>query len=166
MLFGIVISPLPGPGLSLFGPAGLMILATEFKQARRAQAWLFKHEASLRARLDGSLARVSRWWLLPVIIVFWGAIALAWGPWDAWVASLQPAAPVEPAVPLEPITPPPTTPDALPAADVKDEPSSLQLALRTGFWFSASILFTPIAYLMLRVWVVRARRALARRTPA
>ena len=35
ILVGIVISPLPGPGLSVLGPIGLAILASEFVWARR-----------------------------------------------------------------------------------------------------------------------------------
>lgn len=35
LAFGLVISPLPGPGFTVIGPLGLAILATEFAWARR-----------------------------------------------------------------------------------------------------------------------------------
>jgi uncharacterized protein (TIGR02611 family) len=35
LLFGLLISPLPGPGFTIIGPLGLAILATEFAWARR-----------------------------------------------------------------------------------------------------------------------------------
>jgi len=35
LLFGLLISPLPGPGFTVIGPLGLAILATEFAWARR-----------------------------------------------------------------------------------------------------------------------------------
>ena len=52
VLTGLMISPLPGPGLTILGPLGFGILATEFSWARNAMAHVNSRERRLRAITD------------------------------------------------------------------------------------------------------------------
>lgn len=72
---GVVISPLPGPGLTVLGPLGIGIIASEFLWARRLAARAARHERGMRGVLERVFAGVSRFWIVPVVAGFWG---LAW----------------------------------------------------------------------------------------
>lgn len=72
---GVIISPLPGPGLTVLGPLGIGIIASEFLWARRLASKAAHHERGLRAVLERIFAGISRLWIVPTVALFWG---LAW----------------------------------------------------------------------------------------
>jgi hypothetical protein len=87
ILAGLLISPLPGPGLTILGPLGLGILASEFLWARRIAAQAVRRERTWRVRTQRVLRNVSRIWIVPVVAWFWLS---AWllsehGPAPAWI---------------------------------------------------------------------------------
>ncbi len=87
VLTGVLLSPLPGPQLSILGPLGLGIIAGEFLWARRLVAYAAEREKGARGVMDKVLVRVSRLWIVPVVAWFWGS---AWllsehGPVNKWV---------------------------------------------------------------------------------
>ncbi len=92
ILLGIVISPLPGPGLSVLGPLGLAILASEFVWARRLTAQIKERSGPLRQVTQRVANASSRWIVIPVCAMYWcAAVAIAiWTPVPALV--LWPAA--------------------------------------------------------------------------
>lgn len=67
ILVGVVISPLPGPGLTVLGPLGLGILAGEFLWAKRVRQRLESGERSVRGMTDRVAVQISRWFIVPVI---------------------------------------------------------------------------------------------------
>lgn len=84
---GVLIAPLPGPGLTVLGPLGLGILASEFLWARRIASRAAAHERGARGVIDRVFAQVSRVWIVPVVAWFWLS---AWllsehGPGPGWV---------------------------------------------------------------------------------
>lgn len=89
ILAGLIISPLPGPGLTILGPLGVGILASEFLWARRVAATAVAHESRLRTILERFLVRISRLYIVPLVAGFW---AVAWllsrespaPPWLVW----------------------------------------------------------------------------------
>ncbi len=83
---GVVISPLPGPGLSVLGPLGLAVLATEFVWARRLGERVLHGAAPLRARADVIAGRTPLWAAPAVLAVHWGGVA-----WISVVAPVHPA---------------------------------------------------------------------------
>jgi len=82
VITGVIVSPLPGPGLSILGPIGFGILATEFAWARYAMARMNKQEAAVRVYADRVAGQISRWFILPVVLAYWAGVwALAtYGP--------------------------------------------------------------------------------------
>lgn len=74
VLTGLVISPLPGPGFSILGPLGFGILATEFAWARHAMARVNRQEKALRVYTDRVAVHIPRWFIVPVVVVYWLAI--------------------------------------------------------------------------------------------
>jgi tellurite resistance protein TerC len=96
---GVVISPLPGPGLTILGPLGLGILASEFIWARRVADHALRHEKGLRGVLDRVFVGVSRFWIVPVVAWFWVSAWLlsehAPGPsWIVWTLAFPIFTPV------------------------------------------------------------------------
>jgi len=78
ILVGIVISPLPGPGLSVLGPIGLAILASEFVWARRLVVQIKELSGPLREVTQRVANASSRWIVIPVCLAYWcGAVAVA-----------------------------------------------------------------------------------------
>ncbi len=71
ILVGIIISPLPGPGLSVLGPIGLAILASEFVWARRLAAMIKERSGPLRDATQRVAQRTPRWVVLPVCLGYW-----------------------------------------------------------------------------------------------
>ncbi|MFN0011252.1 MAG: PGPGW domain-containing protein [Phycisphaerales bacterium] len=79
---GIVISPLPGPGLSVLGPLGLAILASEFVWARRLAREIKERSGPLREATQRVADGTPRWAVIPVCLAYWSAtvpIAM-WAP--------------------------------------------------------------------------------------
>jgi len=82
IVVGIVISPLPGPGLSVLGPLGLAILASEFVLARRLALQIKERSGPLRDATQRVADATPRWMAIPVCVTYWCAtipIAL-WTP--------------------------------------------------------------------------------------
>jgi hypothetical protein len=73
ILLGIVISPLPGPGLSILGPLGLAVMASEFVWARRVVALVEQNTAGFRGVADDLARRSSRTLVLVVCLSYWSA---------------------------------------------------------------------------------------------
>ncbi len=92
ILLGIVISPLPGPGLSVLGPLGLAILASEFVWARRLAVQIKERSGPLREVTQRVADASSRRIVIPVCVMYWcAAVSLAvWTPVPA--VMLWPAA--------------------------------------------------------------------------
>lgn len=98
VLTGLVISPLPGPGLTILGPLGIGILASEFLWARRIARHEVVRERSLRSRLDAVLIRFPRLLIIPAVALLWfAAVALSrytnlpsWAMWSLTVPILTP----------------------------------------------------------------------------
>ena len=80
ILVGILISPLPGPGLSVLGPIGLAILASEFVWARRLAVQIKERSGPLRAATQRVANRSPRWAVIPVCIAYWAATV----PLELW----------------------------------------------------------------------------------
>lgn len=98
ILTGLLLSPLPGPQLSILGPLGLGLLASEFLWARRLATHAARHERGLRGVVDQVFARVSRLWIVPVVAWFWVS---AWllseatpAPWLVWSLAFPAFTPV------------------------------------------------------------------------
>jgi len=92
ILIGVVISPLPGPGLSVLGPIGLAILASEFVWARRLTSQIKERIGPLREATQRVANATPRQIVIPVCVAYWcGAVAIAvWTPVPAlilWPAS-------------------------------------------------------------------------------
>jgi tellurite resistance protein TerC len=86
---GVLVSPLPGPGLTILGPLGLGILASEFIWARRMADHAMRNENGLRGVVDRVFVGVSRFWIVPLVAWFWVSAWLlsehAPGPsWIVW----------------------------------------------------------------------------------
>lgn len=88
ILAGLILSPLPGPQLSILGPLGLGLLASEFLWARRLAVHATRHERGVRGQVSRIFAGISRLWIVPVVAWFW---ASAWllsehtpAPWLVW----------------------------------------------------------------------------------
>ncbi|MDX2114205.1 MAG: PGPGW domain-containing protein [Planctomycetota bacterium] len=78
VVVGILISPLPGPGFTILGPAGLALIATEFIWARRLLRDIKRRSRVVTRRTDSLAQRTSRWWVPPVVVGYWcGVVALA-----------------------------------------------------------------------------------------
>ena len=73
ILVGIVISPLPGPGLSVLGPLGLAILASEFVWARRLALQIKERSGPLRDATQRVADGTPRWAVLPACVAYWGS---------------------------------------------------------------------------------------------
>lgn len=73
ILLGILISPLPGPGLSLLGPLGLTILASEFVWARRLTRQIKERSGPLREATQRVADATPRWVPIPVGVTYWTA---------------------------------------------------------------------------------------------
>ncbi len=82
ILLGIVISPLPGPGLSVLGPLGLAILASEFVWARRLALQIKERSGPLREATQRVADGTPRWLVIPVCLAYWcTAVATSvWAP--------------------------------------------------------------------------------------
>lgn len=92
ILLGIAISPLPGPGLSVLGPLGLAILASEFVWARRLALEVNRRSGPMRQVTQRVADATPRWVVIPVCVAYWcAAVATAiWTPVPAlilWPAS-------------------------------------------------------------------------------
>jgi len=92
ILVGIVISPLPGPGLSVLVPLGLAFLASEFVWARRLAVQIKQRSGPLREVTQRVADASSRRIVIPVCVTFLcTAVSIAiWTPAPALV--LWPAA--------------------------------------------------------------------------
>lgn len=92
IVLGIVISPLPGPGLSVLGPLGLAILASEFVWARRLALQIKQRSGPLREATQRVADGTPRWVVIPVCVAYWGATVpiVIWTPVPSLV--LWPAA--------------------------------------------------------------------------
>ncbi|MCX5689350.1 MAG: PGPGW domain-containing protein [Planctomycetota bacterium] len=92
ILTGILISPLPGPGLSVLGPLGLAILASEFVWAQRLAHQIKERSGPLREATQRVANRTPRWVVIPVCVAYWGATI----PIELWTSvpsmALWPAA--------------------------------------------------------------------------
>lgn len=73
ILLGILISPLPGPGLSLLGPLGLAILASEFVWARRLALQIKQRSGPLREAVQRVANATPRWVAIPACVTYWCA---------------------------------------------------------------------------------------------
>lgn len=73
ILMGILISPLPGPGLSLLGPLGLAILASEFVWARRLTHQIKERSAPIRQATQRLADATPRRAVIPVCAAYWCA---------------------------------------------------------------------------------------------
>jgi len=92
ILLGIIISPLPGPGLTVLGPLGLAILASEFVWARRLTAQIKARSGPLREATQRVADATPRRIVIPVCATYWSAaVSIAvWTPAPSLV--LWPAA--------------------------------------------------------------------------
>lgn len=82
VLVGVLISPLPGPGLSVLGPLGIAILASEFVWAQRLAAELRDRSRPLRNAAEGVARATPRYTVVPVCAAYWGATV----PIELWTA--------------------------------------------------------------------------------
>ncbi len=80
ILLGIMISPLPGPGLSVLGPLGLAILASEFVWARRLALQIKERSGPLREATQRVADATPRWAVIPVCVAYWSATV----PLEIW----------------------------------------------------------------------------------
>jgi len=76
ILVGIAISPLPGPGLSVLGPLGLAIIATEFVWARKLIRYVDQNTKGFQGTTDAIAARSPRWLIAPIWAAYWAAVLL------------------------------------------------------------------------------------------
>lgn len=74
ILIGILISPLPGPGLSVLGPIGLAILASEFVWARKLATKIKEYSGPLREATQRVANATSRWVVIPTCLLYWGVM--------------------------------------------------------------------------------------------
>jgi len=81
IVLGILISPLPGPGLSVLGPLGLAILASEFVWARRLALQIKQRSEPLREATQHVADATPRWAVIPVCVAYWAAPI----PIEIWV---------------------------------------------------------------------------------
>jgi tellurite resistance protein TerC len=99
ILTGVLLSPLPGPQLSILGPLGLGIIASEFLWARRLVTYAARHEKGFRGVVERVFVRISRLWIVPVVAWFWVS---AWllsehapvNPWIVWSLAFPAFTPV------------------------------------------------------------------------
>lgn len=77
IIVGVIISPLPGPGLSVLGPLGLAIIATEFIWARRLVKYVEQNTVGARGLADRIAARSTIPVALAVCVAYWAAAILA-----------------------------------------------------------------------------------------
>lgn len=80
IVVGILISPLPGPGLSVLGPLGLAILASEFVWARRLALQIKERSGPLRDATQRVADATPRWAVIPVCVAYWSATV----PLEIW----------------------------------------------------------------------------------
>lgn len=74
IIFGIIISPLPGPGFTIFGPIGFAMLASEFLWAKRLANEL-EHRTGFIERAANHFVRTRNWWFLPIaVLIYWGLV--------------------------------------------------------------------------------------------
>lgn len=71
---GILIAPLPGPGFTILGPAGLALMASEFRWARILMRRLSARFAAMQRGTDKIAERTSFWWVPVVAIAYWVAV--------------------------------------------------------------------------------------------
>ena len=71
LLFGLIISPLPGPGMTILGPLGIGILASEFLWARRVARYAITKEKGIRGVVDRFFVRFPRMLIVPALALFW-----------------------------------------------------------------------------------------------
>ena len=92
ILVGIAISPLPGPGLSVLGPLGLAILASEFVWARKLTCEIKERSAPMYKATQRVADATPRWIVIPVCVMYWSVAVLVavWTPIPSLV--LWPAA--------------------------------------------------------------------------
>ena len=92
IMLGILISPLPGPGLSVLGPLGLTILAGEFVWARKLATQLKERSGPIREATQRVADATPRWAPIPACVAYWCATI----PIELWTsvpsAVLWPAA--------------------------------------------------------------------------
>ncbi len=83
---GVIISPLPGPGLTILGPVGIGVLASEFLWARRLATHGLAHEHRAKELVHRVASRVSRLFMIPVVVILgllsWWLSTRDWLP--AW----------------------------------------------------------------------------------
>jgi hypothetical protein len=70
---GIIISPLPGPGLSVLGPLGLAILASEFVWAKKLAAQIAHHSGPIRDLTQRVANTTPKPLVIPVCLAYWAA---------------------------------------------------------------------------------------------
>jgi uncharacterized membrane protein len=75
ILLGILISPLPGPGLSVLGPLGLAILASEFVWARKLALQIKERSGPVREVTQRVAHATPRWVVIPVCLAYWCGMA-------------------------------------------------------------------------------------------
>ena len=82
ILVGIVISPLPGPGLSVLGPLGLAILASEFVWARRLAREITERSGPLAEAMQRVANVTPRWVAIPACVLYWctATVIAVWTP--------------------------------------------------------------------------------------
>lgn len=87
LLIGLVVSPLPGPGLTILGPIGIGILASEFLWARRLARHAVVRERKFRSRIDAFFVRFPRVFILPAVALLWLAASVLsrHAPLPAWI---------------------------------------------------------------------------------
>jgi len=92
ILVGIAISPLPGPGLSVLGPLGLAILASEFVWARKLASQIKERSGPMQKVTQRVADATPRRIVIPVCVMYWfAAVSIAiWTPTPSMV--LWPAA--------------------------------------------------------------------------
>lgn len=76
ILVGVVIAPLPGPGLVILGPLGLALIATEYAWARRLLKEIKDHSSGMQTQVDRLAAKTAMWALPFVWVSYWAAVVL------------------------------------------------------------------------------------------
>lgn len=99
IIVGVIISPLPGPGLSILGPIGLGILASEFLWAKRLAHHAIRFERVLRNWVYRYFAGVSRLLILPALAAYWAGAWLVGEhtpapSWMVWAVAFPAFTPV------------------------------------------------------------------------
>jgi len=90
IIFGIIISPLPGPGFTIMLPLGLAILASEFLWARRLLNKAKEGAFSLSDRLSALTDRFGLWFIPAIFVAFW-VVALTFIYGGAWLINAKAA---------------------------------------------------------------------------